>query len=467
MSQLRRNRYGYGLGTLGRDMVAALVSMYLMFYLTDVLDIPNAVMGAVTAIFVATRIFDAFNDPIMGVVVDNTRSRWGKFKPWIVIGALAWAICTVIMFTDFHLTGAGFLIAFALIYVVWEVAYTINDIAFWSMLPALSQDQKERERIGAVARICANVGLFALVVALVPVTNALGAALGSLQRGWWALAVIVVILMLLGQAIPVLLVREQVVPSAQDRQAHTTFRELFGVIAHNDQLLWISVSMVAFMTGYTTTTSFGLYWFKYIFGDENAYSAFALVLGIGQLVALVVFPWFSARWARKRLHQFATASVIAGYVVFWFADLSMGLVTVAGLLMFFGQGFIQLLMLMFISDSVEYGEWKLGRRNESVTLSLQPLIYKSANALATGIVGVTLIRSGVKAAAGPADLTDSGRAVFKLAMLVLPLMLVLISYLVAAAKYRIDEQLFAEIRSQIGSRSLEETGQIQQTGEVQ
>lgn len=449
-----RNRYGFGLGTLGRDMVAAMVSMYLLFYLTEVLDVPDAMMGAVTAVFVATRVFDAVNDPLMGLVVDNTRTRWGKFKPWIVIGAVTWALMTVLIFTDFGFTGVGFLVAFALTYLVWEIAYTINDIAFWSMLPALSQDQKERERIGAVARICANIGLFALVVGLVPVTRALGEALGNLQRGWWVLAVIVSVLMLLGQAIPVFLVREQVIPSAADAASNTSPRELLSVIGRNDQLLWISVAMLAFMTGYTTTTSFGLYWFKYIYADEGAYAMFALILGVTQLTALVLFPLFSRRWTRRRLHLFATTLAAAGYVVFWFADVSIVMVSLAGVLLFFGQGIIQLLMLMFIADSVEYGEWKLGRRNESITLSLQPLIYKGANALATGMVGVTLIVSGITAAQGPQDLTDQGRLIFKVAMLAAPLVLVILSYAVAAAKYRIDEKFFAEIRARIGSRTL-------------
>ena len=85
------NAVVYGLGTLGRDALAILVSMYLMFYLTEVRGIGGAQLAALTAIMVAMRVFDALNDPFMGVVVDNTRSRWGKFKPWIAVGALAWA----------------------------------------------------------------------------------------------------------------------------------------------------------------------------------------------------------------------------------------------------------------------------------------------------------------------------------------------------------------------------------------
>lgn len=95
-----KNALGFGLGTLGRDMMYGMVSMYLMFYLTDVLDLSTGALAAVTVVLVLMRIFDAVNDPFMGYVVDNTRTRWGKFKPWITIGACGWCIGTVLLFTD-------------------------------------------------------------------------------------------------------------------------------------------------------------------------------------------------------------------------------------------------------------------------------------------------------------------------------------------------------------------------------
>lgn len=263
-----RARLGFGLGTFGRDMVAALVAMYLMFYLTDVLQISGAQLGAITVILVVMRIFDAVNDPFMGVVVDNTRTRWGKFKPWIFWGALLWGAATLMLFFDFGVHGWGYVIVFTVVYLVYEIAYTINDIAFWSMLPSLTQDQREREKIGVTARICANVGLFAVVVGLVPITNALTAALGSAQQAWFVLAAVLVVIMLAFQSLTLIFTRERI---ATTHEA-TRLRELFGVIFRNDQLLWVTLAMVAYMTGYSTTTSFGLYYFKYVFGDEGASS---------------------------------------------------------------------------------------------------------------------------------------------------------------------------------------------------
>ena len=85
----RRNRWMFGMGTIGRDMLYTLVSMFLMFYLTDVLDLSDKIMAYITMIMVFVRAFDAFNDPFMGMLVDNTKTRWGKFKPWILIEHLS------------------------------------------------------------------------------------------------------------------------------------------------------------------------------------------------------------------------------------------------------------------------------------------------------------------------------------------------------------------------------------------
>lgn len=444
----RVTAFAYGLGTLGRDMLAAMVSMFLMFYLTDVLGIDGPQLIVLTGVMVFMRIFDAVNDPFMGMIVDNTRTRWGKFKPWMALGAVLWAITGVLMFTDFGITGWGFVAVFTLTYLVFEVAYTINDISYWGMLPSLTRDQKEREHIGVVARICANIGLFSVVVGIVPLTKWLGGLAGSEQLGWFWFAVAAAVLMMLFQILPLVFAKERV----QVESGGTGLKELWRAITANDQLMWTTLGMTLFMTGYTVTTSLGLYYFKYVYGDENAYSTFALILGVTQIVALLLFPLVSRFVRRFRIHLGATVLMVAGFVVFFFGDNSMLVIGVAGVLLFAGQAAIQLLMVMFIADSAEYGQWKLGRRNEAVTFALQPFIYKFSNALATGVVGITVVLSGITDADVATDIDDTGRALIKLSMLVVPLLLVVVSYLILRANYRLDETTYRRIVDELRAR---------------
>ena len=437
----------FGVGTIGRDMVYSLVSMYLMFYMTDIINVPTNVFAAITVFIVFARIFDAANDPFMGLVVDNTKTRFGKFKPWIAFGALMSGILTILMFAGFNLSWTAYAIVFCLLYLLWGIAFTTNDIAYWSMLPALSVDQKEREKIGSIARICANVGLFFVVAGIVPLTAAFGERFGGQVRGYFVFTLIVVAVMWAGQLVTLLGVKD---PRLTSAQKSTPIRELLSVIIKNDQLSFTAISMVLFMIGYMTTTSFGLYFFKYAYGDENMYPIFAVILGVSQIAALAVFPLLSKKWNRRRLYTVAVVLVVVGYIIFFFAPTNtMLFIGVAGTALFVGQAFIQLLMLMFLADSVDYGHLKLGKRNDSISFSLQPFINKLSGAVGNGVVGAVIIVSGIKDAETATDVTESGLLMMKIAMLVFPLICIVVSFLVYRSKYIIDEKKHAEILNEL------------------
>lgn len=443
----RRNRWTFGIGTIGRDMVYTLVSIYLVFFLSDVLKLPRDEFLWATSLILLARLVDAVADIMMGAVVDNTRTRWGHYKPWIAVGVVASAICTVLLFTDLGLTGSAFVLSFALVYLLWSLSWTANDIPYWALLPALTLDQKQRERFGALAKIFATVGLFAVVVAVIPVTKALAGTVGD-TRAWTWFAVAAVVIMLASQSVTLFGVRE---PGLVVEQERTSMREVARVVFGNDQLLWTAIAMVLFMTGYLTTTTFGTYYFKYVYGDEGMYSPFGAVLVASQLLGYAIFPALSRRFARRTLYTAATALILAGYVVFFFSPTQIGFIAAAGLLLFIGDSFITLLMLVFLTDTIEYGQWKLGRRNGAVTFALQPFINKVGAALSTQIVAVAIVIAGVNPDR-PADTTAGGLLTIKLGMLVLPPILILASFLIYRAKYRIDEQFYARIVAELRER---------------
>lgn len=449
----KRNRFTFGLGTVGRDMAYSLVSMYLMFYLTDILKVTTAQLWWITGIFLVCRVYDALNDPIMGVIVDNTNTRWGRFKPWILFGMLTAGALTILLYTDFHLQGASYVILFGFLYLNWGMAFTTNDISYWSMLPALSSDQKERERIGSFARICANIGLFTVVAGITPLTQLLGTHTGGIKQGYFWFTVCIVIVLILFQCITLFGVKEPESMRTQKGRQHTKLRDLFHVIFSNDQLLYTAISMTLFIIGYTTTTGFGQYYFKYVYGNENMYSIFAVVLGISQITALVLFPIISQKISRKKLYTIATFTIVIGYLLFFFAPAgNMVPLSIAGVLIFVGEAAVQMLMLMFLADTVEYGEWKSGRRNDSVTFSLQPLIYKMGGAISSVVIGVTVIISGIKTANVPSDVTAEGLIVLKIAMLILPLVCIIAGYIVYIRHFKIDKALYERILAELNAR---------------
>lgn len=449
-TQNTRNKYFFGLGTIGRDMFYTTISMYFIWFLSEILNLSDQMLAWTGGVLMVLRIFDALNDPIMGVIVDNTNSRWGKFKPWILAGALASAGFLILLFSDLGLSSSAYLALIVVAYLGWDVTYGLNDIAYWSMLPALSLEQKQREKIGAFARICANIGLFAVVVGILPITNAMGAALGGLKQAWFLFAVIISILMIAFQCFTLFGVKEY--RNEFKKEEKTSLKGMVKAIFKNDQLLFTVISMALFMVGYSTTVSFGTYYFKYAYGNEGMYSIFAALLGVTQFGSLLVFPLFSKRFTRKQLYFGATMLVLAGYALFFFSPMNMLPISIAGVLIFFGEAFIQLLMLMFLADTIEYGQWKLGKRSQAVTLSVQPLINKIGNALATGIVTATLIVSGINSAATPADVTPGGLLIMKFSMFALPLVCIVLGYVVYRFKYKIDKKFYDKIVSHLVER---------------
>ena len=437
--QDKRNRICFGLGTVGRDMLYAFEANTILYFLSDVLSLQVWEFAAASMILSVLRIFDACNDPITGLVIDNIRSPWGKFKPAILVGGILSAVFFVLLFANIG-TGWVFVISFGLAYLLWDIAYGINDIGYWTLLPAMSSDQKQREKTGTFARICANIGMYIVMVAWQPVTS----ALGDTPKVWFCCTLVIAVIFLLGLLFPLLGVKER--RTAPEAQESTSLRQMWNALVKNDQLMWTTISMSLFMVGYTTTVSFALYYMKYIFGDESLYVVLVAVVGVAQLSALAVYPRIAAKMNRRKLYTVATVLVLAGYLLFFVAEISLVLIVIGAVLVFVGQAFIQTLMLMFLADTVEYGHWKLGKRNESVTFSIQPVINKLGGAISTGFVSLTLLLSGIKIDGGTVDAIDaSGKLIFKSAMFALPLVFILVGYVVYLKKYKIDEKFYGEI----------------------
>lgn len=441
-----RNRVYFGLGTIGRDMFYSFESNTILYFLSDVLSLPIWVFAAVSMVLSVMRIFDAFNDPFTGLVIDNIRSPWGKFKPAILVGGVLSTVFFLMLFAGIG-EGWTFVIIFGLAYLLWDITFGINDIGYWTLLPAMSQDQKQREKNGTFARICANIGMYIVMVAWQPVTS----ALGDTPRVWFWCAVVISVVYLGFLLFPLLGVKEKRI--AMDKQESTTIRQMWDALVKNDQLMWTTLAMGLFMVGYCTTVNFAVYYMKYIFGNEGLYVVLVAVVGVAQLGTLSVYNVVAKRMNRRQLYTLATVLVLAGYAVFFFAEVSLLLIAFGAVLVFVGQAFIQTLMLMFLADTVEYGHWKLGKRNESITFSIQPLVNKIGGAIATGIVSMTLIFSGIKIDGATADaIGASGQMMVKFAMFAVPLVFIVLGYVIYLKKYKISEEYYSEILKDLEQR---------------
>lgn len=478
-----RTRLSYGLGCIGRDANYTLVTTYLITYLTLAVGLNAWQLGAVAVIMVVARVWDAVNDPLMGTIIDNTNTRWGKFKPYILAGALLNCVFTLLLFSGKLPTGQKplFVLVFGITYILWGMTYTMNDISYWGMLPSLTVNPKEREKVTSLARIGASIGMFA-VTALVPILTA-----GRMMEMYRTLSIAIAALFLACQFLIVLGVQEKK-SSITQAKAGTKLRDIFRIIGKNDQLLAIAITLLLFNIGYYTTTGFGIYFFYFDYGNFGGpeFTYFALTIGVTQILMLSLYPAISKLMNRRKLFTVSLFLVLAGYICFmlvgYVLPMSMPVLIAIGFVLFAGQAVIQMLQYVLLADTVEYGQWKLGTRSESTVFSVRPFIDKISAAVQAGIIAVTLIISGLNESANQISALENNLAltseqriamgneivrnipenatiIMRCAMLILPMLCTVAAYVVYRKKYTLNEEKYAEIIAELNEREQNATSE--------
>ena len=446
MKASAKQALGFGLGAVGKDMVYALVSGFILYYYNDILGISGTFTGIM---MMAARVFDAFNDPLMGVVVEKTNTRFGKFRPWIVTGTLTNALILYGMFAmPSSLTGTPMLIYASAAYVLWGVTYTLMDIPFWSMIPAITAPGTERENLSVIGRSCAAVGYAVPTILTMLLVVRLG---GSEREGFSLFAAGVAVVFVVAELVCVALVREKRV----EAQESVSVRQMFSALIHNDQAMVVVVGIIVFNASLYLTTQLAVYFFKYDIGNSDLFSLFGTVGGVGQILSMVSLPLLRRRWGSKQILAGALGITIAGYLAL-FALSMAGVRAVAPLaatafVIYIGFGLATVLTTVFLADTVDYGEYKTGQRNESVVFSMQTFVVKLASAVSVLIAGVGIDLIGLD---DTAAVQSAGTLLgLRLLMVALPVAGLVFSVIYFMKKYRLTEEENARISEALRQRN--------------
>lgn len=403
-----REKASYGLGAVGKDMVYMLSASYVLYYFQDVMGVSAYAMAV---ILLAARVFDAFNDPIMGIIVAKTRTRMGKFRPWLLIGTLTNSVVLFAMFAcPPSLDGPGLVAYAAVSYILWGVTYTMMDIPFWSMIPAFTRGGKERENLSAMARSCSGVGAAIVTILTMVAVHALGTRFGGttaneIERlGFKWFSLMIAILFSIFIIITCVNVKEKSTVSMET----ATVREMFRSLIRNDQAMAVVVTIVLVNTAMYITSNLVIYFFKYDLGGTgwyNDYTLFNTVGGAAQILAMMLLYPVLRRLAKVTntgIFYIGLAMSVIGYVIL-LVFASSGAKTLAfflipGILIMAASGINNVLTTVFLANTVDYGEISNHRRDESVIFSMQTFVVKLASGIAAFIASITL---------GVLDLSDS------------------------------------------------------------
>lgn len=456
-----RSRFAYSMGAFGHDAFYALLSTYFIMYVTGHLfnsgdkAFDNKMVGFVTGTIMILRIVELLIDPMIGNAIDRTTTRWGKFKPWVVGGGIISAIILAALFTPLGGLSVSspymYLVLFAVLYIIMDVFYSFNDVAFWSMVPAMSFDSHERDKIATFARVGSTIGGQIIGFVIMPMVLFFSVnkndGTGD-DRGWFIFALIVAIIAAV-TAIGVGLGTKEQKSLLRENKEQTKLKDVLKVLVKNDQLFAIAMSYLFFTTGQTLVNSMELYYFTYVLGNSEAFSILGGLNTVVGIISVFLFPLFTGKIGRRKLFFGAVAVEMLGLLIFWFAGTSLVVVLIGAELFFIPQPIVFLVVLMTITDSVEYGQLKLGHRDESLTLSVRPLLDKFAGAVSNGVVGMATVAAGMTAGATAKTVTAHGVSTFKIYMFLIPVILLIISVIIFAWKVKLDEKSHAKIVAEL------------------
>lgn len=403
-----KNMLMFSLGTIGRDFLYFLFNSFLMTFILFTKTTDNKMLMVVGAIIVVARIFDALNDPIMGGIVENTRTKWGKYKPWQLLGAVLTGAVIISVFCV-KLDGWSYIGFLAFAYLMFSITFTMNDISYWGMLPSLTSDEHERNKLTSCAQLLASAGI-GLASLLIPLFTTGSLAKWGAPTGYKVIGIISAVLMVLFQLFTILGVKEKPLPPIKpDKSDRLTLKKMFQTIAKNDQLLWCALIMLIFSIGTGVVGGGLLTMYVYFeFGYEGGYT---LLIGLGYGIISTLFtatyPWLSKKFGRNKILYSAGIATVFGYALMlifalaiptgapksseWFAKFI--LIALAYTIIGYGAGFY-MIMVINMANTVEYNEWKYGQRNESLIFSLRPFTAKLSSALTQALViGVYAVAS--------------------------------------------------------------------------
>lgn len=482
----RRNLLAFPIGGIGRDMAYVLFTNFLLTYVLFTRQLSAAQLTAITVIMVGARVFDALNDPVMGNIVECTNTRFGKFRPWLVIGILATSAVLIVTFNT-TLQGWSFIALFGVMYFLYSIAYTMHDISYWGMIASLSSDADMRNRITSKATLFAGIGS-TLASMLIPMFTTGAMALGgSTDKAYGIVAIAISIIAPLLMAVTVIGVKEPEYRKTETADRKVSLSHILSVIKGNDQLAWIAAAFAIQQVG--NQLAQGGLASTYIYLDYGysggLYSLFNTVGMLATAVMMIFYPTISRHIKRENLMRIMLAVSGAGYALMLVsgfvipdAGIRFHTVTAANMFANFGQYGFYLVMMISIINTVEYNEYMHGTREEGIIASLRPFLTKLSSAVVVILTSVSYLLfkvtdctnaiSGYESLASAGTITEAEKlsaidtvlssvqswqttGLF-VVMTVLPFVLMFLSWLIYSHHYTLDEQKFEQICAELEER---------------
>jgi len=447
-------KINYGIGTTGRSLSNGL-SGRMQYYLLTVLRMNRGLVGPM---LVAGRIWDGLNDLLMGTIIDNTRTKWGKFRPWWAIGTVTNAIVMVGLFggpAGLRGSPGGQFAYMLVLWLLWDATYTMVDVAYWSMIPALTSHPKERDQISTIPRIFGGVFGVATVFNM-QIIKFLGQ--GDEFVGFRYFAMITSVVYIITSLYGAMTVREPKAALPEEKKEIIGLGKALSILWNNKQALVVVVVMILFNLASNLTNGVSIFYFLFVLKNDAQFSFFQILGGVGSALGTFCFPLYIRWLGRRKVYSIAFALPVVGCLGLGLANRFMYGSFPPLVIPFFigmiGFGLMGVIQNVMLADSVDYGEVQTGQRNEGIIFCTLTMISKLAWAL-NDLVSVVVF--SIVSFGGQDAVTATPEAVKGINWLlyVLPPVAMAVSFAVYRGFYKLHPEKMAEIRAALEARKLE------------
>ncbi len=414
--------FTYSAGSLGNNMICALINSYLLIFLTDSFGVGAAAVGT---LFLVARIIDGISDPIMGIIVDNTNTKIGKSRPYLFIVPIFMGLATIMCFSSPDLSYSNKIIWMYVSYIFWGLSFTAMDIPYWSLSANITRSSQGKTKIVTAARTVAYVGNFIVFSLTIPLVSIIGS--------WTKVAIIYVCFAVIFTLITAFGIKEISTTKKKEKQG---FKQFINLLKTNKPLRIVLLSMLVLELSNSIKGTISIYYIKYNF---NAEMMIPVVTSLGMAASIlggVISPYIAKKLGKKNTAILGLiASAIGSFVIFLLSYSSLPLLISVNFIVgiFDGAGYITLTSM--VADCVEYGEWKTGTRSEGMIFSLNIFKSKIASAIGGSLCGYILAYIGYNANSAQSTFTLNG---IHLIQTLIPCVIIIISFLLLRS-YNLSE----------------------------
>lgn len=383
-------RVSYGLGDTASNLTFTFVNVFLMIYYTDVVGLSPVAVGT---LFLVARIWDAINDPIMGIIIDKTNTKWGKSRPYFLWMAIPYGLIAIMMFSVPELSESGKLIWAYITYIAYGMVYTAINIPLSAILPSMTDDVQERQEVTSVRMTLAQIGGLIVNMGGPMLVIALGAgnAANGYQYTMILLASIAVVLFI----VTFKNVRERVKPVNEKPLPISE-----GVKAIKGNWPWLISLLLNFVMWFSLIMKMSttVYFLKYNL-QRPELASIVLPLGSLMILTIAITPIFTKRMGKRNTMIMGNVIAILGYLLVIIAPTSIPMVMASAAISALGTGFIAGIIFALMADTVDYGEYISGVRAQGLLFAASSFGVKLGMGVGGAVVGYILAGTGYDGAA--------------------------------------------------------------------